>query len=400
MRRNPDIAIEKSTRVSKSKIEILIAFELASIFRVQGLTSNAKIKTPINKKDISVDMYIPDLYLVIEYDGGYYHASPKNYERDLKKTIRLLKLGYEVLRIRESTLPILGEKEDIVINQIIVPNPSEKHFYHDIKMIVNQILIWIEENYGVDHKRIKAYLKKKNLNNKDAALEYYTRLNKIECDSDEISKISKAWRKGGLEAVMKLEQINESQAIYLIYKKLAPVCGQKVFPKKRRVYCPSGKISVSDIAKDLNIVVKTGKRKGEVITSGFYSFYKNNISDIRETFAKINARTIDFIGNEQEAHKFIVMNCPDLSSLKEDKCMNIKGYEAVVEVHKSKKRDWGKYKDVICTDENVKKISEAWIKGGLTQVSHFLKITKSGADYVIERLRDQCGLHYFPQKKN
>lgn len=57
--------------------------------------------------------------VVIEYDGSYYHADPKNIERDEAKTKALLMAGYLVVRIRENKLlplPIPSNSELLQLN--------------------------------------------------------------------------------------------------------------------------------------------------------------------------------------------------------------------------------------------------------------------------------------------
>ena len=47
-----------------------------------------------------VDIYIPSSKTVVEYDGSYYHSSDRSYERDKRKSLELLELGYRVIRVR------------------------------------------------------------------------------------------------------------------------------------------------------------------------------------------------------------------------------------------------------------------------------------------------------------
>lgn len=59
----------------------------------------------VQRKKIEVDIYIPELRLVVEYDGGYWHEG--KVEKDNQKTELLNKEGYYVLHIREFGLPDL-----------------------------------------------------------------------------------------------------------------------------------------------------------------------------------------------------------------------------------------------------------------------------------------------------
>lgn len=56
-----------------------------------------------------VDVYVPDLSLVVEYDGSYWHGPqfPGRADVDLRKTQELVEAGYRIARIRERDLPLL-----------------------------------------------------------------------------------------------------------------------------------------------------------------------------------------------------------------------------------------------------------------------------------------------------
>ena len=48
----------------------------------------------------NVDIYFPDSKTVVEYDGSYFHSNNSSYERDKRKSLELLEMGYKVIRIR------------------------------------------------------------------------------------------------------------------------------------------------------------------------------------------------------------------------------------------------------------------------------------------------------------
>ena len=48
----------------------------------------------------NVDIYFPESKTVIEYDGSHWHHKPENYERDKRKSLELLEMGYRVVRVR------------------------------------------------------------------------------------------------------------------------------------------------------------------------------------------------------------------------------------------------------------------------------------------------------------
>ena len=51
----------------------------------------------------TVDIYFPDSKTVVEYDGSYAHSFEGSLERDRRKSIELLDMGYGVIRIREQS---------------------------------------------------------------------------------------------------------------------------------------------------------------------------------------------------------------------------------------------------------------------------------------------------------
>lgn len=61
----------------------------------------------------SVDILIPSLKTVIEYDGSYWHA--KRFETDTLKTHALIEAGYQVIRIRQAPLDNLDIKNENLI---------------------------------------------------------------------------------------------------------------------------------------------------------------------------------------------------------------------------------------------------------------------------------------------
>ena len=60
-----------------------------------------RYKVVIGEKEIEVDVFIPDIFTGIEYDGIYWHKN--KVESDTKKGIELDRIGIKLLRIKEST---------------------------------------------------------------------------------------------------------------------------------------------------------------------------------------------------------------------------------------------------------------------------------------------------------
>lgn len=60
-----------------------------------------------------VDIFVPSLKLVVEYDGAYWHYNRRM--KDVRKTKEIIKKGYRVVRVREATekivLPVLPHRD-------------------------------------------------------------------------------------------------------------------------------------------------------------------------------------------------------------------------------------------------------------------------------------------------
>lgn len=61
----------------------------------------------------NVDIYIPSLKLVIEYDGWYWHKD--KLKEDLQKSLALIAAGFTVIRVRDSPLPLLSYADSQLI---------------------------------------------------------------------------------------------------------------------------------------------------------------------------------------------------------------------------------------------------------------------------------------------
>lgn len=78
--------------------EMVIYFYLRKIFEDTVLNSKIDNIAPYD----SVDVYIPSLNLIIEYDGGLTHAD--RYDIDLQKSELIIEQGYILIRIRDNDL--------------------------------------------------------------------------------------------------------------------------------------------------------------------------------------------------------------------------------------------------------------------------------------------------------
>jgi hypothetical protein len=143
------------TLTPQSKQELTITFELIKFFK----DINPKgFKTRINGKIRSIDIYIPQFQLAIEFDGSYWHKGKR--ELDKLKTIQLKEKGLDVIRIREQSKVATLKK--ITKNDVISKIPFNG------KEIANNVLKQIMKMYELDTKKvakIESYIAKKELQN-------------------------------------------------------------------------------------------------------------------------------------------------------------------------------------------------------------------------------------------
>ena len=111
-------------------------------------------KTRVSGKLWSIDIYIEELNLAIEFDGSYWHKGKR--ELDKLKTKKLSDTGLTIMRIREEPLKPITEI-DIVSN--LPFNPKE---------ISNKIFKFILNSYSLTNEKIEdinSYLKKSSIQN-------------------------------------------------------------------------------------------------------------------------------------------------------------------------------------------------------------------------------------------
>jgi len=123
---------------------------------------------------LEADIFIPELKLAIEYDGGYYHRSEP---QDRKKNDFFSKKAIKLVRIRQGSLKKI-EPQDIVVKSPKIEKPT-----------VNMLLLTIREmfpniTFGKD---IDEYCEQKTLQNDDL---YYDLLANIKSSSEEDALIT------------------------------------------------------------------------------------------------------------------------------------------------------------------------------------------------------------------
>jgi very-short-patch-repair endonuclease len=146
------------TLTPQSRQELMITFELIRFFK----DINPKgFKTTVKGKVTSIDIYIPQLKLGIEFDGSYWHKD--KHVLDKLKTENLEEEGFEIFRVREEPL------KRIFADDIMSKQPF------NAKQVTNDILTQIMSRYSLNAKKIakiESYITKKELQN-DKGLDKY-----------------------------------------------------------------------------------------------------------------------------------------------------------------------------------------------------------------------------------
>ena len=143
--------------------EITLYYELKTIFEsVLGGGGGYRLK-----KFTIVDILIEDIALVIEYDGKQWHAGRQKRDKDKRKSERIKKLGFNVMRVRERPLRALS-KQDVIVSVGM-----------DLKLLVNTVLETILEYQKLTSmltKRINKYLEEDLLLSSDKIWEMVAQL--------------------------------------------------------------------------------------------------------------------------------------------------------------------------------------------------------------------------------
>jgi hypothetical protein len=95
--------------------EVRLAFELAEMMSFDP----KRHRVAIPGKYVNVDMVVPRLQLLMEFDGSYWHRNTQ--ERDSVKTQMLRAQGWTVVRIREHPLDLLDPTFDVVVPKLAPP---------------------------------------------------------------------------------------------------------------------------------------------------------------------------------------------------------------------------------------------------------------------------------------
>ena len=138
--------------------EVVIGLELSQFLEVDDSVRSLKLKDGKLKR---IDIAIPKMGLLIEYDGAHWHKNLV--EKDFNDNVKLKEIGWTVLRIRERPLEIVSEI-DVLVN----PNDS---LFNKVELVILKL---IELNYLKDSEKLFEYLSSKKLSVKSSGLKSQT----------------------------------------------------------------------------------------------------------------------------------------------------------------------------------------------------------------------------------
>ena len=150
------------TLTPQSKQELTITFELIKIFKK---IDPKGLKTNMNGRLRSIDIFIPKLNLCIEFDGSYWHKDKR--DLDKIKSEMLFEEGFKLIRVREEPL------KKIYDTDVISKQP------YNGKQVTNDILSMILSIFELDSTlvfKIKAYQSKEGLQNEKGLEKYIDKI--------------------------------------------------------------------------------------------------------------------------------------------------------------------------------------------------------------------------------
>ncbi|MFF5111509.1 zinc-ribbon domain-containing protein [Streptosporangium sp. NPDC000509] len=111
----------KCTTRGKSRLEYGVAELVRSASRMR-VALHHKVQLT-NGRYREVDLFLPDIPLLIDLDPSPGHGTPDAIQRDKRKTIALMESGYKIIRIRHHGLPSLGIPADCQVETPYSSNP-------------------------------------------------------------------------------------------------------------------------------------------------------------------------------------------------------------------------------------------------------------------------------------
>lgn len=75
--------------------------ELFDVVKLLYFDAHPNVRRLLKEKNFEIDIYVPSLRKGIEFDGTYWHSSPKAKAREQKKNFQCAEVGIDLLRITE-----------------------------------------------------------------------------------------------------------------------------------------------------------------------------------------------------------------------------------------------------------------------------------------------------------
>ena len=163
------------TLTPQSKQELTITFELIKLFKnidPKGL------KTRLDGRLRSIDIFIPKLNLCVEFDGSYWHKDKRDIDKI--KSEMLFEEGFNLIRVREEPL------KKIYDTDVISMQP------YNGKQVTNDILSMILSIFELETKlvsKIKVYQSKDGLQNEKGLDKYIDKILTEKAEKNGIRRI-------------------------------------------------------------------------------------------------------------------------------------------------------------------------------------------------------------------
>ena len=136
--------------------------EIRLLTEIQHFFPHSQSRVKLGGRE--ADIFVPDLNLIVEYDGSYWHKN--NEQNDIDKSLYFESLGFEVFRVREIPLELISNRS-VQVSDDIFEKKSEVDKV--ISLILECFDSLIERN--ILHE-LQKYLQKKSFKNDDAYRKY------------------------------------------------------------------------------------------------------------------------------------------------------------------------------------------------------------------------------------
>jgi hypothetical protein len=147
--------LDNQIKGGASITEVVIGNELRQFLPIDDSIRSISLK---NGKSKRIDIAIPNIKLLIEYDGAHWHKPLV--DKDIADNANLKDAGWNVLRIREKPLEIIGDL-DVVVN----PKSS---LFEKVSMVISQL---IKHELIANSEFVESYLNGKKLSFQSVGLQ-------------------------------------------------------------------------------------------------------------------------------------------------------------------------------------------------------------------------------------